>query len=137
MFHVKHFRAATRYNVCMAASDNLNPDQLRLFMQAKELMEVTAGHTEPGRQDYLPLADSPRLQYSKLLTAHEGAKYSTLFARRKGDDSLYRSIQKEGVQQPVRLRRYQGSDQINDGHHRIVAANDINPEMYIPVSYDS
>lgn len=121
----------------MSASNNLNPDQLRLFMQAKELMDVTAGHTEPGRDEYAPLSQSPWLQRNKLLTSHEGGENSTLFARRKGQDSLYRSIQKHGVKHPVHLRRYKGQDQINEGHHRIVAANDINPEMYIPVAYDS
>jgi hypothetical protein len=121
----------------MAAQDNLNPNQMRLFMQAKELMDTMSGHVATGSDKYAPMSQAPGLYKSKLHESKEGSAASTLFSKKRGKDSLYQSIQKEGVRTPIRLRMHQGTEQINDGHHRVAAANDINPEMYLPVSYDS
>ena len=113
----------------MAASDHLNPNQLRLFMQAKELMDLTSGHTEGINQDYLPYSQSPGVYRQKLAESKVRPKI--------GQGSLHESIQESGVKVPVRIRTHEGKEQINDGHHRIAAANDIDPEMYLPVEYDS
>lgn len=67
-------------------------------------------------------------------------------------EGLYNEIKNEGVQDPitigqhpfsVRGRTYDyfpGADYkgpvIEDGHHRIAVANDINPNAEIPVQYD-
>ena len=57
---------------------------------------------------------------------------------------LYDNIKKEGIKQPVAIwlgkwtprgEETRWSQEIQNGHHRIAIANDINPEMYIPVRY--
>lgn len=123
----------------MAAQDNLNPNQMRLFMQAKELMNTLSGHVATGSDRYAPMSQAPGLFKSKLHESKVGSAASTMFSKKRGKDSLYQSIQKEGVKTPIRLRMHQETktEQINDGHHRVAAAYDINPEMYLPVSYDS
>ena len=53
--------------------------------------------------------------------------------RRLGQNtSLLDSIRKSGVQSPVRL----GPTEVTGGHHRIAAANQINPDMLIPVLHE-
>jgi len=53
------------------------------------------------------------------------------------DSSLYQSIQKEGVVNPVEISGTDGGSALflEDGNHRVVAAHDINPDMEIPVTY--
>jgi hypothetical protein len=124
----------------MASSDHLNPYQMSLFLQAKDFMGLTAGHQEDGDYgDYRLLKDSPKLNARKLRESKTGAASSTFQDAPKGRDTLYESIKKEGVTSPVSLWVTPEDDgwktMINDGHHRIAAANDINPEMFIPVTY--
>lgn len=122
----------------MSASDHLHPYQMKLFMTARELMGMTAGHTEIGANDYRPFVDSPSLRATKLAEAKSGSASSTFFPKKRGKDSLYDSIKKEGVTSPVSIWAYKDDgwkEIINNGHHRIAAAYDINPEMYIPVEY--
>lgn len=61
---------------------------------------------------------------------------------RKRDEADYSgltdSIETEGIRKPVRL--YGGTTwrelgTITDGHHRVAAANDLNPNMEVPVSW--
>ena len=125
----------------MAASDHLHPYQMKLFMQAKDFMNVYAGHTEVGKEGYRLLSESPNLYSQKLQESKSGSAPSTMFPKKRGKDSLYESIKKEGVTSPVSLTVHNQDngpmwEQINDGHHRVVAAHDIDPEMYIPIRYD-
>jgi hypothetical protein len=107
-----------------------------MFIPAHELMGFTAGHTEGYNTDYLPLSESPSLYAQKLKESKENSAsgYSRV---EKGKDSLYQSIQKEGVRNPIELRIRKNDIQINDGHHRLIAAHDINPDMEVPVTYSS
>ena len=50
----------------------------------------------------------------------------------KDKTSIADSIRKSGVQSPVRL----GPTKVTGGHHRIAAANTINPDMLIPVLHE-
>jgi hypothetical protein len=45
------------------------------------------------------------------------------------DPKLIESIRKEGIREPINVV----NDVINDGHHRIYAANKIDPEMEVPI----
>ncbi|NDB59809.1 hypothetical protein EB001_15385 [bacterium] len=112
----------------MAASDHLHPYQYKLFMQAKDLVNIeagdTAGHGTLANNAWLR---QRKLEQSKVRYSHE-------------DKSLYDSIKEKGVMSPVGINLHKNQsgrvvERLSDGHHRTTAANDINPEMYIPVEY--
>ena len=51
-------------------------------------------------------------------------------------EGLHESIAKEGVLEPVKIKHDDGAEShIADGHHRVAAANDINPDMEVPVEH--
>jgi hypothetical protein len=55
-----------------------------------------------------------------------------------GENTLYESIKQHGVKHPVRVS--QGKDDsytVHHGHHRIYSANEIDPQMWIPLTDDS
>jgi len=118
----------------MAAQEHLS-GQLSMFIPARELMNYTAGHTEGYDDKYLLLSKSPGVIKRKLQESKSGGASLTYLPKKRGQDSLYDSIKKEGVTSPVELRVRKHDVQINDGHHRVVAANDINPDMEVPVRY--
>ena len=93
--------------------------QRSLFMPAYVLMGFKANDD----LDEVPFKDSP-LAASRLAASKP---------------ELYESIKEHGVQSPVRVHdRYvdtEGIPTIINGHHRIAAANDINPNMEIPIQY--
>jgi hypothetical protein len=117
----------------MAAQEHLS-GQLSMFIPARELMNYTSGHTEGFGDKYLPLSKSPGIYNQKLRESKEKSASGQYFVE-KGKDSLHDSIRKEGIKSPVNLRIRKNDVQINDGHHRLVSAHDINPNMEIPVRY--
>lgn len=126
----------------MSASDHVHPDQLRLFVQAKELMNYPTLEWQ-STDTPTTLRLDRNLRYHKLKESKTGHEYNSQAEigskNNKEKPSLYQSIREKGVQTPVSLtfnRRLQ-QNTIDNGHHRIVAANDINPEMEIPVQYKS
>lgn len=116
----------------MAASEHLNPNQLRLFMQARELMDMP---TREWSRGYTTMRKDDSLYSQKLEEATSGYEHDTYSEAEKGQNNLYDSIKKEGVKSPVTLRYSSGVTNIDDGHHRIAAANAIDENMYIPVRY--
>lgn len=125
----------------MAASDHVHPDQLRLFVQARELMDYPTFEWQSTHPTTLRL--DRNLKYHKLRESKTGHEYNTQAEigskNNKEKPSLYQSIREKGVQNPISLtfNRKLQQNTIDNGHHRIVAANDINPEMYLPVRYNS
>jgi len=122
----------------MASSDHLSPYQYKLFMQAKDLMNITAGD---GGFDGT-LASKPWLYQRKLENAKRNSAFSSWREPKKGEKTIYESIKERGIVSPVSigLRKNEKGDTeeyINDGHHRVTVANEIDPEMYIPVHYGS
>lgn len=124
----------------MSASEHLNPAQLRLFMQAKELMD-TQTHEWQSERDMPPttMRENLGLYIGKLRETQVGSEHDSFTSKKRGKKSMYQSIKEKGVESPVLLRYGPTTDQptISDGHHRIAAANDINEDMYIPVRYAS
>ena len=138
----------------MAASEHLNP---KLFMTAKELMDTTAGYdAEDWSVPFSKSKINPSFQgYSHVLATHEmeslpdikraenavphdegmfGTDYSTI----NEGETLTNSIKRQGVKNPVNLSFSKDSNRwvMMDGQHRAVAAHDVNPDMYIPLSYN-
>jgi len=119
----------------MSAHEHINNKQLSLFLPARELMNYTAGHTEGYSTDYTLLSKSPGVYKKKLQESKQTSYY--FGKQQKSKKSLYDSIKQEGVKIPItlRFRNKENDIQIDDGHHRIVSAHDIDPNMEIPVRY--
>lgn len=101
----------------MSAADHVSPYQMKLFMQAKELMNIPAADN-----GFMPMSTD-----LDGITEHK-------LAESRGP--LYDSIKEEGVLTPVSLVSPSWKNEIlMNGHHRVVSAHHINPEMYIPVEY--
>jgi hypothetical protein len=145
----------------MSASDHLQPRQLTLFERAGDLVDptkfnhadrfpyITAKSTlDPLFGDYESMAKT-KVKESKAWDAHpEEVDESTLadpdgpVLRRKEHPSLRQDIKRRGVQTPINISFDPQEDvedrsipTISNGHHRIFAANDINPDMEVPVSW--
>lgn len=93
-----------------------NPNQLKLFMTAKEIVD----EFEPIDGDYLEDETTDELWDRKALEAE--------------DNGLMDSIQEHGVQIPVSLHPW--NQHITGGHHRIAAQYKLNPHQFIPVNYE-
>lgn len=50
---------------------------------------------------------------------------------------LLNSIKKQGVQKPVEIYHEDGTNEkwLEDGHHRVIAAHEVNPNMLVPVEH--
>jgi hypothetical protein len=105
----------------MSASKHLNPKQLKLFMTARELMDMPAGD---DLEQWRPMSQNEDLFHEKLGESM--------------DTRLYDSVKSHGVQKPVNIdffSRDHDNTVISDGHHRIATAHSINPNMIIPIEY--
>lgn len=100
----------------MAASDHVNPNQLRLFMTPREIMS----EYEPASGDYMVGEDTRDVWKRK--------------EREARISGMTRSIREKGVQVPVSL--HPDWNEIMGGHHRIAAAYSVDPDSVIPVTYD-
>lgn len=146
----------------MAAKDHLNGEQLRMFIPARELAEHTSADaaaeyeyaSDPyfgaGGKDekvaYGPFSKTSIYKSKKedLNNPHYAANnYSPIAGR-----TLASALDSEGIQDPVRLsfsvheefsgerNPKQPEAMIANGHHRIVYANEKNPNMEVPVIYE-
>lgn len=48
---------------------------------------------------------------------------------------LLKDIEKQGVQKPVQVSHEDEEPHLYDGHHRVVSAYNVNPNMLIPVEH--
>ncbi len=149
----------------MPAHEYLNGEQLSLFLPAKNLIELPPNPWElieeinyAEEMDYneTPKQSAKRLWASKLEYSQQGYEpggatdAGDFVLPEKYDDNsyLYDSIKKHGVINPVPLGftdqaaeaktsplLFGKSQYVIGGHHRIAAAEDINPNMEIPVMY--
>lgn len=115
----------------MAAKHHLNPKQLKLFMTARELMDMPAGD---DLEEWRPMSQNEDLFYEKLDESSDPNDYAKVY----DNNNLRDSIKKHGVQEPVNIEffsREHDDTVISDGHHRIASAFSINPDMIIPIEY--
>lgn len=113
---------------------------MRLFFTAGELMELPTADSDK----WLPLKKDKHLVKEKLTEAQSGTVHSTRIVATSADKektpyTFMESIRLHGVQKPVELSFIKGHSTpiISNGNHRIVAANEINPNMYIIPEYKS
>jgi len=123
----------------MAEKHHLQGEQLRMFVPAKELMEHTPLDTVAANTFHEAHGMVGRKRDKiRTNTTHSGYK------------DIGQSIAKEGVREPIQLKRISGvydhetqrrvnpeqeSWGVADGHHRTIAAYDANPDMEVPVIY--
>jgi len=100
-------------------SDSVSYQQLSMYMPAHEIAKMTMGDRRPG--------DTGTASVLARKLAH--AKKDWV-----GSSDLYESIKKSGVQEPVQIRHGMYGSTLEDGHHRVAAAMDINPNMIIPIT---
>ena len=144
----------------MSSSDALHPQQLQMFMPARELMdkfninegldymEVDGGREyndfsgtwEEANDEDWRMEGMEELQDRKLnetldpegLRPELGEDGQPHPWYKNNEESLYESIAREGVTEPVTL---QDPDTLWQGHHRVAAAYSIDPDMEIPVEH--
>lgn len=96
----------------------------QLFMPARMLREELEGSD---------------LELTTKDVTRSGHPSEEKFWQRKSDEAydskVYSSIKKEGIVNPVRLSRSRGQTTLINGAHRIAAANDIDPSMFVPITY--
>jgi hypothetical protein len=115
----------------MAAKNHLNPKQLKLFMTARELMDMPAGD---DLEEWRPMSQNPDLLNEKLEESMDPISYAKMY----DNLNLHDSIKEKGVQNPVNIEFFSRENDetvISDGHHRVASAFSINPDMFIPIEY--
>ena len=131
----------------MSSGDRLNYQQLQMFMPAKQLIELP--FFEPDRD----VVELPEEEWEDVdgESLWEGGGYTPeeddQFWDRKLDESYTRghgyirdAIQESGqVKVPVKLTIEDTNlgtmQRIRQGHHRIASANEVNPDMEVPIRY--
>ena len=156
----------------MSSSDHVHPEQLRMFIPAKELFvqdDPETGRPDPSAPiqsgDYPPGLIRPFRNYESMWKAKMARVNDANTVTREGSritsvSSFRDDVEAKGVTNPVKLAY--GSDLLNtqsqidpqvvrppslpqisqmdaqyivDGHHRIAATHDIDPDREIPVLY--
>ena len=134
----------------MPASDHVHPQQLRLFIPAKELHttemvsethELRTVFSGDGAQ--VPWVPSSQLDHDtgegswreRDETADELWDRKLTESKRNVpfDKSRHEQISEHGILRPVVLT--EGGTKIRDGYHRVAIANDLNPDTEVPVEY--
>jgi hypothetical protein len=120
----------------MSAADNLSYYQLAMFMPAHQLADPEKTHHYDGHSSFID-PDGSRLALEKRTEAMVGAEYSAWTSAPPGGRTLYEAIQSEGVRVPLHMRFKPevGKPSLRDGHHRVFAADAIDPKMEIPVTW--
>jgi ParB-like chromosome segregation protein Spo0J len=88
--------------------------QLAMFMPAHELNKI-------------PMMDAPNYSSRKDMITSK--------LRDNAVTGLQKSIQNEGVQKPVDVYHDDSGRYLQNGHHRVIGANKVNPNMLVPVEH--
>lgn len=103
----------------MAAKDAINPNQLRMLMSAREIA-ASVGQAETFVHKPEDIAKDP------------DAKRKLSQSKKNG---LHKRIAEEGVKKPVDILVKGGYSELVNGHHRLIASLDTNPDRLMPVMY--
>lgn len=107
----------------MAASDHLQGEQLAMFMPAHALMDYSSSESR-----------YPRGASTRVDTELHDEKL-----KESQTSGLLEKIRDQGVKEPVSIliRKHETTwddyHQLWNGHHRVVSANNVNPNMEVPV----
>lgn len=120
----------------MAASRHVSAEQLMMFMPAGGLQALPSGDIKEADEKTAKFKWKRKLERSKVpswardrISVHDAIVNDTPLEPRP--DSLYLSIQQEGVKDPVHI----GGGVLSQGHHRVAAQVDIDPDRLVPVEW--
>lgn len=121
----------------MSALDHTNPDQLRMFVPAHEIVNSW------GLADQRINQPREEVMAGKVAESKVGSVYVTHGHRKPSfaEETHYESIRREGVKEPVSAYKHidvgegQRPALLGEGHHRVAASYDIDPSREIPVSW--
>jgi hypothetical protein len=108
----------------MAASDHLHPQQLAMFMTARELHGMNS-------------IDVQRFPNDRMGGAWKSKDAMWKVKRRENKrEGLDKDVAAHGVQEPVLIVHSENDGtRLANGHHRTTAAYDHNPDSYVPVKH--
>ena len=134
----------------MSSADRLNPQQLQLFMPAKEIVEkyrvrpdlhgtgdaIRFGHTKDESTEQLwerKLAESHEWDTPEGMDFDEGYEHPD--GHTYAMPTIHQSVEKFGIRNPIALRESESGlgPVIWNGLHRLATAMDTNPDMEVPV----
>jgi hypothetical protein len=78
----------------------------------------------------IPLRATPKLRQEKLEQAKSTSQNNDWVS--DSGETLYDSIKRQGVQSPIEFIQDIHPSYLAEGHHRLIAAHDIDPNMMIP-----
>jgi hypothetical protein len=105
----------------MAASDHIQPEQLKMFMSPREIREDGYGLPEAGDE----------YRYQRKLGRANDPALEQVPGDRGG--TLYDSVGKDGVKLPLRLVTSESERVLGNGHHRFVSQEQQDPDRLMPV----
>ena len=112
----------------MSAFDNI---QLKMFEKAGILANSYSSEKPPSQTKEKFI--ERKLEESDYQNSSGNGKTA-----KEGENTLRESIKQHGIQHPVHVTQH-GDDKytLRHGHHRVYVANDIDPEMLVPITEDS
>ena len=150
----------------MSSSDHLHPQQLAMFLTGQEITDnyqplggdrgaslddeqgyekITgpAWHWGTDMDDFDEHGDHLGVRQALYRQTDEGVWADKLEEAQGGKESLYASIDRSGVEQPVTLTlnpvegpHGQFAPEVAEGHHRIAVARELGPDKLVPVEYE-
>ena len=131
----------------MSSGDRINYQQLQMFMPAKQLIELPFYEAD---REWIEAETEEYIDVDGITRVEGGGDYledDDQFWERKLDESygyshqsLHDDIKESGqVKVPVKLTIEDTNlgtlSRVRQGHHRVAASVDINPDMEVPVRY--
>ena len=131
----------------MSSGDRINYQQLQMFMPAKQLIDLPFYEAD---REWIEAETEEYIDVDGITRVEGGGDYledDDQFWERKLDESygyshqsLHDDIKESGqVKVPVKLTIEDTNlgtmKRIRQGHHRVASANDINPDMEVPIRY--
>lgn len=127
----------------MPAVDHTNPEQLSMFMSAREIKAgYKINHHErgqvarerPGGGTGMWIETDDQTWGRKLAESKRPGGWND---HEEGKPSVHQSVGAEGVRMPVHLATSSTERQIGNGYHRVAAAADHDPDRLMPVLHSS
>ena len=132
----------------MSSSDHVSPQQLQMFMPARELKD-SVYPTDVNQEKYY--GNNRKQMWADKLAETKATNPSDAELERIGSTAtsiwdvvdalthgagLHEKIKASGVQTPITLINRDDKEPIlYEGHHRVAAAADIDPKMEVPVEH--
>jgi hypothetical protein len=115
----------------MAAADHLQPQQLSMFMSARD---IASSYSSPfyERKKVRPKGEPSRLENDDEIMDRKLSE-----SKKRDWGNLHSKLRKQGVQTPIDLTTepdpVSGRPGIAEGNHRVAAMLDIDPDRLNPV----